>query len=106
MTTSSSRETISRVRLVTTALDLVTRFGWCQGSEAILCDGTPTGALDPHAVAWDLTGALQRAMTWSDFGVYATTMAALENKLGDLGEWNDDPERIKRDVIDALSEVL
>ena len=103
MTTS---EIISRVRLVTTARDLVARSGWCQGSEAILCDGTPTGALDPHAVAWDLTGALQRAMTWSDFGVYATTMAALENKLGDLGEWNDDPERIKRDVIDALSEVL
>ena len=84
--------------------------GWCQGAVARDVAGEEVPAGSPEAVAWCLTGALQRA-----YGFYnltdklAESLAKVEARLrgvgGSASEWNDAPDRTQGEVVALLWEL-
>ena len=84
------------------------RRGWCKGHFAVDEKGLATDPLGPRAVAWDLMGAIWRAVheTEASFGVLDETIDRLLRAVGHqkLVEWNDKQESVE-DVLKVLEKA-
>ena len=94
--------------------------GWCQGAEARTECGDRTDAEDDEApVTWSLNGALTRAiahypsykMPGEEAGfdeVLDRVQSAVLVETGglDIDDWNDDPLRIHKEVLDCVGDAI
>jgi hypothetical protein len=84
------------------------RRGWCRGHFAVDEKGLATDPLGPRAVAWDLMGAVWRAVheTEASFEVLDEVidrlLEATEHQR--LVEWNDEQESVE-DVLKVLKKA-
>jgi hypothetical protein len=76
---------------------------WTQGVVARQADGTPCRAHDPRAVAFCVSGAVQRVYyrpgEWIH-GAFTTLLHAIGG--GRPGDWNDDPQRTWQEAYELL----
>jgi hypothetical protein len=81
------------------------RKGWCRGHFAVDEKGLATDPLGPRAVAWDLIGAVWRAVheTEASFEILDAVIDRLLEATGHqrLVEWNDKQESVE-DILKVL----
>ena len=87
---------------------------WTQGREAIRPDGDVvsfTLASDPQAIAWCLTGALDRCYCFGEEWAHAIDAviryigtSKIEKRMA-IAEWNDAPARTFADVKALVDEL-
>ncbi len=98
------------------ARELVKR-GWCKGAAARTGKGRSTYPGDPYATKFCSVGACERALhnkhpspteIYLASGVYNSVIEVLCEAMQTVNilSWNDDPLRLKTDVLDAYDKAI
>ena len=89
------------------------RGAWTQHHNARDSSGIPTDPTDPNACKFCALGAMQRAFGLTDEAPFVTAKPitdiltlALPRRAISIPEWNDQPSRTRRDVVNLYTRAL
>lgn len=87
------------------------RKGWTRFARALDEDGNPVEPWSPRARRWSARGALEaawRMLAHPELALQALRRAtlALTAVVGDIDDWNDQPERTQSQVAAAFTKAI
>ena len=86
--------------------ELLSRPGaWCQGCFAKTSDGSHVWSINPDAVQWCLTGAVNRCIPTTAKRESALSKLKHKARRKRMVDWNDAPGRTQAEVVALLQSV-